>query len=266
MQTYPTLAPFFDPNDPQISLRVQEAVIFVIVATALSLKGWRANQLLLRQAKLAGERANLSRYFAPTVVDALASGAADIATARTRDIGVMFTDIVGFTALAERLPDAEVLAILRRYYAAIEREVFENGGTLDKYLGDGVMATFGTPVPGPDDAANALRAARRIVAAVDALDLRGARVSVGVHFGPATVGDVGPARRLEFAVIGDTVNVASRLEAATREMGCRIVASDALVQRAAAVASEEGFVRHGGIALRGRDGAIGVWTCGRDGE
>lgn len=258
----PRLVPFMDLNNVQWNLRLQEVVVFVLVAGILTLKGWRSNQLLIRQARLAEERANLSRYFAPTMVDQLASQPAALHQPQSRDIAVMFTDLVGFTDLAERLPDAEVLPLLRRYYAEIERIVFDEGGTLDKYLGDGVMATFGTPEPAPGNAAAAIRAARRIVEAVDSIG-DGLLVSVGVHFGRATVGDVGPARRLEFAVIGDTVNVASRLEAATRELGARIVVSDALVARAREEGAldeiMDGFGPVPALPLRGRRAPIDVW-------
>jgi len=259
----PRLVPFMDLNNVQWNLRLQEVVVFVLVAGILTIKGWRSNQLLIRQARLAEERANLSRYFAPTMVDQLASQPAALQTPQSRDIAVMFTDLVGFTDLAERLPDSEVLPLLRRYYAEIERVVFDEGGTLDKYLGDGVMATFGTPQPAPGNAAAAIRAARRIVAAVDGLG-DGLLVSVGVHFGRATVGDVGPARRLEFAVIGDTVNVASRLEAATRALEARIVLSDALVAQARAEGAAEtdfaGFAALRALPLRGRRAPIDVWV------
>jgi adenylate cyclase len=259
----PQLKAFLDLNNVQWNLRVQEVVVFVLVAAALTLKGWRSNQLLIRQARLAAERANLSRYFAPTIVDRLASQPAALQEPQTREIAVMFTDLVGFTDLAERLPDTEVLPLLRRYYAEIERVVFDEGGTLDKYLGDGVMATFGTPVPAPGNAGAAIRAARRIVEAIDTVG-HGLHVSVGVHFGSATVGDVGPARRLEFAVIGDTVNVASRLEAATREIDARIVISDAVVARARAEGADDaaitGFTALPALGLRGRRAAIDVWV------
>jgi adenylate cyclase len=259
----PRLAAFLDLNNVQWNLRVQEVVVFMLVAGALTLKGWRSNQLLIRQARLAEERANLSRYFSPTIVDRLASQPAALREPQTPEVAVMFTDLVGFTDLAERLPDAEVLPLLRRYYAEIERVVFDEGGTLDKYLGDGVMATFGTPVPEPGNAAAAIRAARRIVEAIDAVG-GGLHVSVGVHFGRATVGDVGPARRLEFAVIGDTVNVASRLEAATREIDARIVISDALVARARAEGATDqtlaGFTALPALALRGRRAPVDVWV------
>jgi adenylate cyclase len=257
------LTAFLDLNDVQWNLRVQEVVIFILVAASLTLKGWRSNQLLIRQARLAEERSNLSRYFAPTIVNRLASQPAALQEPKTLEVAVMFTDLVGFTDLAERLPDSKILPLLRRYYAEIERVVFDEGGTLDKYLGDGVMATFGTPEPEPGNAEAAIRAARRIVDAVDRIG-GGLHVSVGVHFGRAIVGDVGPERRLEFAVIGDTVNVASRLEAATRDVDARIVVSDALVARARAEGADEGalagFAVLPGLGLRGRRAPINVWV------
>ena len=259
----PDFAPFLDLNNVQWGLRVQEALIFVLVAGALTLKGWRSNQMLYRQARAAAERENLSRYFAPTMVEKLASQPAALSQPQTLEIAVLFADLVGFTERAETASEAEVVADLRRYYAVIERAVFDHGGTLDKYLGDGVMATFGTPEPEPGDAARAFLAAHAIVAGVDALGI-GLQVSVGVHFGRATVGDVGPARRLEFAVIGDTVNVASRLEASSRDMGARIVVSDALLARARADGIDEarlaGLTSQPEVMLRGRRTPIDTWV------
>lgn len=259
----PDVVPFLNLNDVQWGLRVQEVVVFVIVASALTLKGWRSNQMLYRQARAAAERENLSRYFAPTMVERLARQPATLAQPQTLEIAVLFADLVGFTERAEATPEAEVVADLRRYYAVIERAVFDHGGTLDKYLGDGVMATFGTPVPEPGDAARAFLAARAIVTGVDALGI-GLAVSVGVHFGRATVGDVGPARRLEFAVIGDTVNVASRLEATSRDLGARIVVSDALLVRARADGIDEttlaGLTSQPDVTLRGRRTPIDTWV------
>jgi adenylate cyclase len=270
---YPDLVRVLDPNTAQIPLRIQEIIVFVIVTAMLGLRGWRSNQLLLKQAEIAAERANLSRYFSPNMVDLLASDEHDPGAVRSQDIAVLFVDIVGFTEIAERGTPAEVMELLRRYHALIEEAIFENGGTLDKYLGDGVMATFGTPQPGPDDAANALAAAGRIIAGMEQFNresaARGApslKVSAGLHFGPAIIGNIGPSRRLEFAVVGDTVNVASRLEAASRELGCNIVASDALMEQVRsrvepASGALPSFQRRDGVALRGRSGRMDVWTC-----
>lgn len=262
-----------DPNSIQPAVRVQEMVVFMIVAGILALKGWRSNQLLLRQANIATERANLSRYFPSSLVDVLASTEHDIGAVRTQDVAVLFTDIVGFTEFAERHSPQEVMDLLRHYHAFVERAIFQNGGTLDKYLGDGVMATFGTPQTKPDDAANALKAALQLIEEAkvfnkdrEAKGIAPVQVSIGVHYGPVILGDIGPSRRLEFAVVGDTVNVASRLEASTRELGCQCVVSEDLMRRAespdaAAHPQQQEFMARPAITLRGRKTPIDIWTA-----
>jgi adenylate cyclase len=260
-----------DPNSIRPDIRVQEVVVILIVAAILTLKGWRSNKLLMRQANIAAERANLSRYFPSSLVDVLASTDRDIGAVRTQNVAVLFTDIVGFTEFAEQHSPDEVMDLLREYHAFVERSIFQNGGTLDKYLGDGVMATFGTPETTPRDASNALKAATQLIEETEAfnkeLEAKGIspiEVSIGVHFGPVILGDIGPSRRLEFAVVGDTVNVASRLEASTRELGCRCVVSEELMQHAGEAGTEEDpqtrFSLRDPIKLRGRQTAVNVWT------
>jgi len=118
--------------------------------------------------------------------------------------------------------------------------VFRNDGTLDKFIGDGLMATFGTPDATGKDASNALVAMVEIVEEFDALKQNGKlttggdlQLAVGIHYGPVVMGNIGSRERLEFAVLGDTVNVASRLESATRQLGCRGLASGGLIVAAA---------------------------------
>jgi adenylate cyclase len=154
----------------------------------------------------------------------------------------------------------------------MEREVFQHGGTLDKYLGDGLMATFGTPFAGDSDALNALRCARGMIASIAELNRERKdrneppiQVSVGLHYGQVVLGDIG-LNRLEFAVIGTTVNAASRLEALTREFGCAIVVSDALVQQARTETSHSSadfvlLVEQPAQIIRGLEQPVGIWTC-----
>jgi adenylate cyclase len=127
----------------------------------------------------------------------------------------------------------------------MERAVFAHHGTLDKYLGDGLMATFGTPVPGPDSAVNALRCGAAMQGAVEDWNRERAqrglppfRIGVGVHFGEVAFGNIGNSR-LELAVIGDTVNVASRLESLTRELDATIAVSREVLDQAIAVAGPQ---------------------------
>ena len=265
----PGMRDIVDPNSVVWSIRAQEMVLFFLVSAILALRGQRSNALLIRQASIAAERANLSRYFPPSLVDELASASSDVGSVRSQEVAVLFADIVGFTQLAERERPETVIQLLRSCHAIIEQAIFSNGGTLDKYLGDGVMATFGTPRVSPADCANALAAARDIVdgvasgnAALATSGLPQLRISVGVHFGPAIIGNIGSERRLEFATLGDTVNVASRLEAATRGLGCQIVVSDAVVSRVGDAGSgmRSDFRRVPALSLRGREAPIDVWV------
>jgi adenylate cyclase len=261
-----------DPNSVEFHNRVQEAVVMVLVAYILGLKSRRMSKLLIRQASLASERANLSRYFAPSMVEELAHRNQPMGGVRSQDVAVLFADIVGFTRFAEGRSPEEVIAMLRDVHAALEEVVFSHSGTLDKFMGDGLMASFGTPQTSPDDAANAIAAAFAMQDSIAALNderrQRGLdliRLSVGVHYGLVILGDVGNNRRMEFAMLGDTVNVASRLESATRTLACRIAVSAAAMQAVTDETTQSryrGRMRfHEGLVLKGRSEPADVWTA-----
>ena len=267
------LLELIDPNSPHVPLRVQEIVVFLIVAGILALGGWRANRLLLSHAAVERERTNLARYFSPNVVEELSQNDDPLKQIRTQNVAVLFVDIVGFTRLADGLPPAHVIEILREFHARMEREVFRHNGTLDKYLGDGLMATFGTPSTSDTDASRALRCARAMVAQMETWNAERAAngepaisAGFGIHFGQAVLGDIG-ANQLEFAVIGSTVNIASRLEALTRDLKVALVVSDDLVaqarrERAHAASDVEGLEQSAPQTIRGVAQPMVVWTAG----
>jgi len=260
-----------DPTAVHIAARFQEIVVFLIVAVTLAVAVRRSNALLVSHAGIERERTNLARYFSPNVVEQLSKNDEPLKQVRTENVAVLFADIVGFTAYADGRNPAEVIGTLRRFHERMEREVFRHEGTLDKYLGDGLMATFGTPFPGASDAGNALRCAQTMLGTIDDLNRerrhRGEppiRISIGLHYGQVVLGDIG-LNRLEFAVIGTTVNAASRLESLTREFGCAIIASDDLVQRASAETSSSDadfthLVAQPPQAIRGLEQPLGIWT------
>lgn len=225
---------------------------------------------LTRRRRVERERANLSRYFSPSLVETLA-GRREKTIARQQDAAVLFVDLIGFTARTERLPPEQTLTQLRRFHGLVEEAVFAERGTLDKFLGDGALATFGVPDPRIEDATDALASAKRIAEAIAAWrveDPEAPAVSLGVHQGRVFLGDVGGHRRFEFTVIGDTVNVASRLEGMARELGAVIVASDDCIRRARASgpAGEEAVADFEPLPaqpLRGRAGTLAVWCWGR---
>lgn len=271
---HPLIAELLDPNSVRLEARIQEVVVFLIVAGILALSGWRANRLLVGQVSVERERANLARYFSPNVVEELSQNDDPLKRIRTQNVAVLFVDIVGFTKLADEKPAEEVIQILREFHGRMEREVFAHSGTLDKYLGDGLMATFGTPTSGPTDAGNALRCASAMIGQVrmwnDERKARGEpeiRSGFGIHYGQAVLGDIG-ANRLEFAVIGSTVNIASRLEALTRELDAKLVVSDALVEQARGESGQSdtdfaGLVKRPPQEIRGIAQPLSVWTLQR---
>ena len=151
--------------------------------------------------------------------------------------------------------------------------IFRNNGTLDKFMGDGLMATFGTPEPTKSDASNALIAALDMAAAFDVWkksnslpNTDGLKLAIGGHYGTVVIGDIGSEERLEFAVLGDAVNVASRLESATRQVGCRSLISRDLLEAAQQERTidisrhQQQLEPHAPISLRGLSGATPVFV------
>jgi len=217
-------------------------------------------------------RVNLARYISPNLVDLLAAKDEPIGQVRRQDVAVVFADLVGFTRLSARETPERTMSMLRDLHARLTEVVLARGGTLEKFLGDGLMATFGTPAPSGHDASNALECIISIVDAVakwnrDRVASGEPRlgISIGAHFGPVILGDIGTDRRLEYAVVGDTVNVASRLEAITRRLGSPAVVSRVLIEAAlsepgAPPACLKAFAPSAAQMIDGHDEKIGVFV------
>jgi adenylate cyclase len=216
----------------------------------------------------------LNRYLSPRVVDEILLNPDDFELGgREMDATVFFSDIKNFTGLSEKLTPKELVTSLNEYFTLASDIVLSHDAMLDKYIGDAIMATFGTPRTGVRDATNALACGRAMLDTVAAWNRERARrgevaikVGIGLHFGPAVMGDIGDERRLEYAVIGDTVNVASRLEALTREVAAPMVVSDDTVAAVRRESGESailaGLQRGAQAAVRGRAGTVPVWTLG----
>ena len=136
-----------------------------------------------------------------------------------RDTSILFADIVGFTARCESLPPEEVAAFLNQFFSLAADAVFAFGGTLDKFIGDAVMAFFGAPLPQHDHAERAVRSALRMMRSLERwnserekADLDRIDIRVAINSGPVVVGDIGSAERVDYTVLGNTVNVSARLE------------------------------------------------------
>ncbi|MFP4003829.1 MAG: adenylate/guanylate cyclase domain-containing protein, partial [Alphaproteobacteria bacterium] len=152
-----------------------------------------------------------------------------------REVSVLFTDIEGFTRLSEAMSAEEVAGFLNVHFAVMSRCIEEEGGAIDKYTGDGLMAFWGAPDDASDHAERAVRAALAIRRAVS--ERAGSpRIRIGIHTGPAVAGNIGGADRLNYTIVGDTVNIAARLEGACKTLvepgeGVAILISEATARR-----------------------------------
>ena len=181
------------------------------------------------------QRKELSKILPPHIVDQIVEGevdAAEVMRTREAQITILFADIVGFTTLSEKLSAPEVTALLNDIFERLTEVIFENGGTLDKYNGDEIVAFFGAPRPQEDHAARAVRTCLGMQEALAEFnderdpDDPPVRMRIGVNTGAVTVGGIGHPRRLDYTAIGDTVNTAKRLESAACTPG-EVVISEA---------------------------------------
>jgi adenylate cyclase len=222
-------------------------------------------RLVERQADAEDQRTTLARYFSPDVIEEFAVDGAPMLEPRSHEAVIVFMDLVGFTRAVEHRPPREILEMLREYHRVVVPTVFKHGGSVDKYLGDGLMITFGALHPSSSDADDAVRFAH---AALDKLELWNRERSlsgrprlesaVGIHAGQITSGNIGDDERLEFTVIGDAVNVASRIERMTRSIGTRLLVSDAVVRRLHPELAGK-LIARGTQRLRGRSATIDLW-------
>ncbi len=191
-------------------------------------------------------RMRLERYHSPAVIEeVLRRGDEGMQRLQNADATVLFADLVGFTAFAENAPPESVAESIDAFLDLAVEAIFRAGGTLDKFIGDCVMAFFGAPVAQPDHALRAVRAAVEIQqglamwsAARAADGLPSFKVRIGVNSGPVVVGDIGSARRVDYTVLGNTVNVAARLEALVAKPGQVVVGPETQRLVAGAIATE----------------------------
>jgi adenylate cyclase len=207
---------------------------------------------------------HFARFVGPRVMnEILREGYVELQGER-REITLLFSDLQGFTTLSERLPPGRVVALLNEYLNRMVAVIFAHHGTLDKFMGDGIMAYFGAPQGTPDHAAQAVRCALEMqrVLAQWREELAGEggptiRMRIGIHTGPAVVGEMGSRLQASYTAIGDTVNVAARLEPLNKEFGTSILISETTLS---ALGDEFGAEFKGQLQVKGREEPVRVYT------
>jgi adenylate cyclase len=255
------------PIDPSISAPLWHGIKVVSLicggllagVVSLQIRHWFATALRTVQDRNRVV-SMFGQHVSPAVVDQLLNQDVELG-GEVRRVCVMFVDIQGFTTFAENRRPEEVVAYLNGLFSATTEIVNRHHGIVNKFLGDGFMAVFGAPIPDDDACRHAVSAGLEIVERVKAMSDGGqiapTVIRIGLHAGDVVTGNVGSTERKEYTVIGDVVNLASRLEQLNKQLGSRLLVSDAVLeqldgQRAWATA-------HGAVQVRGREQAIQVY-------
>ncbi len=251
------------PSVMRLTMLALAGIVLVIAAV-------RARRLLTRAIEETRRGANLTRYLPQQIANRLAeAGIDELRRGRRKAVAILFVDIRGFTARSEVLPPEEISAFVSQFRHRIARAVVACGGVIDKFVGDSAMVVFGLTNDGSNDAGAALKCAELILSEMDDWHRSGAlagadpvRVGVGVHWGEAFCGAIGDEARLEYTVLGDTVNVAARLEQLTKEIQWPVLASQDAID-AAGTASDRGqWHALESIPLRGRTALTPIFAMG----
>jgi adenylate cyclase len=183
-------------------------------------------------------RTTFGKYMTSAVLEHLLAGKVALG-GESLEVTILFTDIRSFTTISEKMDPQQLVGLLNEYFTEMVGIVMQEDGVVDKYIGDAIMAVFGAPVPKKQDAANAVRAAVRMRRALAELNVRltarglpPLRTGIGIHSGEVVAGNIGCEKRMEYTVIGDAVNLASRLESSTKDLGVNVLISEDTYERA----------------------------------
>lgn len=213
---------------------------------------------LAERRSLQATMREFGRFVNPYVVKQLMSAGGLKSSGESRAISVLFSDIRGFTTLSENRTPQEVVLLLNRYFTLQVAVVFKHGGTMDKFIGDCIMAFWGAPLDDARHAENAVRAALEMADVLQQFKKELGQedadfdVGIGIHSGPAVVGLIGSEQRREFTAIGDTVNLASRIEGLTKGVSRILVSEETMHQCGAAF----GFTPYGSFEVKGREQGV----------
>jgi class 3 adenylate cyclase len=236
--------------------------VFLAAAAPILANALRLRQMDILQKKT---RAAFARYVPVDVMDEIIrKSASQTSQSETRVIAVLFSDIRNFTKISENTNAQELVNFLNAYFALMGNEIVSEGGNIDKFIGDAIMAIFGAPKTLPNAASGAIRAALRMVKALPRVDTSGISLpesgfgaGIGINYGECVVGNIGFNDKLDYTVIGDTVNLASRLEGVTKYYRHPIIVSENMYE---AAKDEFIFRLADHVRVKGKNRAVGLYA------
>lgn len=264
------------PDWAQLISLLQRSLFLVLTGLAAGLAAHQLRRQFERSLHLLEERNRIhsvfGQYVSPAVREKLLSQgmatAGEVGRSEVREVSVLFLDIRGFTLFAEQRSPAEVMAYLNTLFEFMVEAIGRHQGIINKFLGDGFMAVFGAPLADEGHVHHALAAAQEILAHVDALNASGSipptRIGIGLHTGETLTGVVGAAGRKEYTLVGDTVNLAARLEELNKTFHSRLLVSDAVWR--IVEAESPAAVCLGPVAIRGRQAEVLVYRLDEESE
>ena len=236
----------------------------LLVLLFSGLLAWSLSHYMTETYTRLRHRERLLRYLPEKLVHAVEKGIVDITPGgQKRAVTILMADIRGFTGLCEQLDPQIITAMLNQYCSTMSSVIFKHNGVIDKFIGDAIMAVFGAPIEQNNNALNAIDAAREMLKKLPELNQQFAKagypeikIGIGIHSGNVVAGNIGSITRMDYTVIGDTVNVAARIESMTKELGSNLLMSeDAVLQ-----AKIEDLTRIGEVQIRGRQNKIVLFS------
>lgn len=248
---------------------VLRPIPFFILSSILAYISFRSISMIRRIGDLESRRASLARFFSPRVVETLSAETDVLKSGLRQKVTILFADIRDFTALSEKMDPEELADLLTEFRDEMTSVIFDQEGTLDKFIGDAIMATFGTPAPSEipgRDSLNALLAAEEMLRCLERLnEVRRQKsqmpihMGIGIHTGEVFCGTIGTAGRMEYTVIGDAVNTASRIESLCKKFQSPLLISDS-VYKELPIEKQKEFKKLPLVAVKGKTEPLQIYS------
>lgn len=245
-----------------------EAFPMLVSLSIILFIGYRLSSANREMMQQANTKQMMQRYFPPQLLSEFEGKNANLEPGGVdRRVTILFSDIRSFTSISESMEAREVVAFLNRYLETMTEVIFSNNGTIDKFMGDAIMTIFGAPIASNEDASRALHSALGMKAALARMNSAGVlgnrplEIGIGIHSGRAVAGNIGSQLRMDYTVIGDPVNVASRIESMTKHYPCSILISEAVLEELEAEGNRNDFIIRtvDRVVLKGKSRSIDVY-------